>query len=436
MATLPVLDDEAYYWAWSRHLQWGYLDHPPAVALLVAASTALAGHAPWALRLPSLLLAAATAWVVFRLTEDLYGQAAARRSQWLFHTVPLFFAGGVLVSPDAPLNFLWATAAWAAWHGLQGRRRAWWVLGLAVGLGLQSKYSMAFLVPALAAVAVREARDRGVRELYGAAALAAVLFAPNLLWNARHGWQAFRFVLDRGAWVQAGPLGNLALSAGGVLLYLSPVLAVLLLSAPWLGPRPQDRFLRALCVPTLLACLVASVAGKFKPHYVAPASLLGVAALAGLERPRLNPWRAAAAALGALQSAAAVVLAVVSVWHPAVLADQKGWERLAERILQLPPDTVVVTTTYQNAGQLAYALRERYPVAVLPGPHTFDQWSPLAQYTGRPALLVYDASSPAPRVEPWCRDPRPLPHVAFPDASRPVRTFALLRCAEVRWPAR
>ena len=461
--TLPVLDDEAYYWVWSRHLQWGYLDHPPAVALLVAASTQVLGHAPWALRVPSLLLAMATAGVVARLTEDLFGPEAARRSQWLFHAVPLFFAGGVLVSPDAPATFLWAVATWAVWRALRGEGRAWWVVGLAVGLGLQSKYSVAFWVPSAALLALRQAAGRTLDHpknrcaifgdpgpvcpkdfrdrllgLAAAAGLALLLFLPNLLWNAQHHWQAFRFVVERASWVRAGSLGNLALSAGGVLLYLSPLLAVLLLVAPWRGSDPAHRFLQLFCLPTLLASLVAAVAGKFKPHYIAPVALLGVVALASWDSPRANRWRVFAAVVGAMQSAALLGLAVSSTWHPAVLVDQKGWDRVAQEVLRLDlhPSTVLVTTTYQNAGQLSYALRERYPVAVLPGPHAFDQWSPLASHAGSPALFVHDAASPPPGpYARWCRNPQRLPDLRVPEDARPLRTFVLVRCAALSLPS-
>ena len=30
-----LLDDEAYYWVYSKFLDWGYFDHPPLVALLI-----------------------------------------------------------------------------------------------------------------------------------------------------------------------------------------------------------------------------------------------------------------------------------------------------------------------------------------------------------------------------------------------------------------
>ncbi len=438
MLSLPVVDDEAYYWTWSRHLRWGYLDHPPAVALLVAGATRLLGDAPWAMRVPSFLLAAATAWVVVRLTRELYGAAAAHRSLQLFHSIPLFVAGGFLVSPDAPFTFLWAATTWAAWRALHGQRGAWWLVGASVGLGLQSKYSMVFLLPALAALVAGESTLRRRPEPYGAAALASLLFLPNVLWNAHNGWSAFRFVWERGAWVQASPAVSFLLSLGGVLLYLSPLLGVLLLAAPWRGTGPADRFLRILCLPTLLAALAAALAGKFKPHYIAPVALLGVPALAAWQGPRVARWISVASALGALQSAAVVALALATVWDPAVLADQRGWDRVAAEVVRrAPPGAVVVTTTYQNAGQLSYALRERYPVAVLRGPHTFDQWSPLQAYAGRPALVVHDAASPpAPGYDRWCHRPQRLPDLVYPSSQRPLRTFVFVRCLALSPPIR
>ena len=38
-ARLELTFDEAYYTLWSRSLAFGYLDHPPMVALLIRAST-------------------------------------------------------------------------------------------------------------------------------------------------------------------------------------------------------------------------------------------------------------------------------------------------------------------------------------------------------------------------------------------------------------
>ncbi|HTK46544.1 MAG TPA: hypothetical protein VL328_01030, partial [Gemmatimonadaceae bacterium] len=54
-ARLPLFPDETYYWDWSRRLAGGYFDHPPMIAVLIRAGTALgsalgAGPLPLAVR--------------------------------------------------------------------------------------------------------------------------------------------------------------------------------------------------------------------------------------------------------------------------------------------------------------------------------------------------------------------------------------------------
>ena len=38
-ALLPAADDEVYYWAWARPLQFSYYDHPPLTAYMIRLST-------------------------------------------------------------------------------------------------------------------------------------------------------------------------------------------------------------------------------------------------------------------------------------------------------------------------------------------------------------------------------------------------------------
>src|SRR5450631_3642129 len=66
--------DEAYYTLWSRDIAWGYLDHPPMVAVWIRASTSLFGGSEFGVRaLNTLILAvlpALIAWIAWRLFQS------------------------------------------------------------------------------------------------------------------------------------------------------------------------------------------------------------------------------------------------------------------------------------------------------------------------------------------------------------------------------
>jgi|GEM_PF-6677669 hypothetical protein len=125
-AFLPLLDDEAYSWVWSKHLAWGDLDHPPGIAVAIAASTVRFGDLPWAIRLPALLCGLGTAdltWqVILESTRDPHRACLA---VVLLQTVPLFSLGAALAVPDGLLAFFWMLSTWALWRAEHGAPGYW-----------------------------------------------------------------------------------------------------------------------------------------------------------------------------------------------------------------------------------------------------------------------------------------------------------------------
>src|SRR5262249_59323239 len=56
-ALVPIVQDETYYLAWATAPDWGYFDHPPAVAW-IGATIGLSSGSPLAGRLGTMLVAA------------------------------------------------------------------------------------------------------------------------------------------------------------------------------------------------------------------------------------------------------------------------------------------------------------------------------------------------------------------------------------------
>jgi hypothetical protein len=78
--TLPLTGDEAYYWEWSRHLAWGYVDHPPAVAATIALFSVF-GQTPGLVRLGFVLCGAVASVALAGCATELTATGVPARSQ-------------------------------------------------------------------------------------------------------------------------------------------------------------------------------------------------------------------------------------------------------------------------------------------------------------------------------------------------------------------
>lgn len=184
---LNLHGDEAQYWVWSQKLDWGYFSKPPLIAWIIAGSTAIFGHAEWAIRLPSVFIHGLTAWIIFMTTRQIFEARTAFWAACFYFLMPAVWLSSMIISTDVPLLLCWALAM-NAWVAL--RNKASWLraaqLGFALGFGLLAKYAMLFFLPVLLLGLILDTQSRkallGVRGLF-ALAIAAALFTPNILWN-------------------------------------------------------------------------------------------------------------------------------------------------------------------------------------------------------------------------------------------------------------
>lgn len=255
-ATLPIVADEAVYWSWSRHLSWGYLDHPPMVAWLIHLSASLFGNSPLGVRFFAAIAATAsvglTLLIMKRMNRD------SRQIGWcaaLLLTSPLIAVLGTIMTPDTPAIFcsagilLFTTIAIDDARPYGQTLAAWGTAGLFAGAALISKYT-SILVPFAIFLALLSS-PAGRRHLrragpYVAVVIAILTFLPVIQWNATHQWASFRFQLNHGLRAGSGAdspaesaiqhdpapsfLGsilNVGLYLGGQALVWNPILAAL-----------------------------------------------------------------------------------------------------------------------------------------------------------------------------------------------------------------
>ncbi|MGV3740515.1 MAG: glycosyltransferase family 39 protein [Gammaproteobacteria bacterium] len=191
-----LFTEEAYYWNYALHMDFGYLDHPPLVAALIKIFTTLLGDNEFAVRCPALLCWGIATYYIYRWSE-LVHVGSGQYSVLLLSILPFFFADSCLTTPDMPLMAAWAAALYFLYQALcLHKANAWYAVGISIGLGMLAKYSIALLIMSTGLFILINPEQRmwlRRKEPYFAAILIFLLFSPVIYWNATHNWMSFLF---------------------------------------------------------------------------------------------------------------------------------------------------------------------------------------------------------------------------------------------------
>lgn len=391
--------DETYYWLWSRHLAFGYLDHPPMVAWSIALTTLLMGFSALVIRLPFVVMSAVVCWIAAVTARRLYGDAAiARRTALWLSASALISVGGILATPDVPSVFFWTAATYALARVDGSGDGRWWLLfGLLAGLGIEAKYTNLFLGPGVLVWFAFDARARrwlATPWPWAAAGVAVAAIAPNIVWNLLHDNAT---ILKQFGRIDAHQwqLTFLPEFLFGQIGLINPFTCGFAALAFWrLARRGPDgatdrasRMLLALALPLILYMAVHVFHDRVQANWPAPIypALITLAA-AEAERSGIIAQRTAGGRLARLAAPFGLGLGLVglcyislpapwfrSITDPAQIL--RGWDDLASQIEETakaekaafvaPLDyTVTAELDYHLYGRLtvvSFSERERYP---------------------------------------------------------------------------
>jgi hypothetical protein len=389
--------DELYFIACSKHLAWGYVDQPPLVAV-AAWLSAPAGHALLALRALPVLAAALTVYVVVCLTREVGGgrfaQALAGAATLL--TPAYLLLGNTLTTTSfEPLS--WTLLVYVCVRIVRGAGLGWWTaLALVIAFGAYGKYSIALPVVGLTVglLATPERRLlRSVRPAY-AAGLALLLLAPNLAWQAAHGWPFFEVLRGdashRPTFQNGIALESLSLARNALtftleqLIYTNPFAFPIWLAgliAPFRIAKVRDlRFVPIAYAVVFAVAVVASGKGYYIAGFYASLLATGAVAIERLAIPARTAIATAMLVVGIVSLPLSLPILTVNgliaysraarltgggtaahLIQP-VFAEEFGWDRLARDVASvygtLPPDvrarTAVYADTYADAAALDF----------------------------------------------------------------------------------
>ncbi len=411
--------DELYFLDCARHLDWGYVDCAPLVAVYAKIALLLGGSLP-ALRVLPILAGVGLIVMTVVLTRQLGGGVFAQALAGMAILVaPVHLMINSVLSMNSFEPLFWMGCILVAVRIIRtGDSRLWLVFGILAGLGLENKHSTLFFgaAAAVGVIATPLRRELTKPWIWLGAAVALALFLPNLLWQWQHDFptlEDLRNVRDSGK--------NVALAPGAFMvqqtMMLNPATLPVWLAGLWFLLLGQGRRFRALGW-TYLALLAMLMALHAKDYYLAPiypmlfaaggaafegwtsalsrarvrlsvqvALLLSVmvpgALIAPLALPILEP-----AAYVAYQQRLGVAPEKTEVAHegplPQLWGDQFGWPELVSEIAEiynaLPPEERARTGIYASNYGEAGAINLFGPALGLPpaicAHQTHSMWGP------------------------------------------------------------
>lgn len=181
--------DELYFLDCARHLQWGYVDDAPGIAIYAKVALLLGGSLP-AVRLLPALAGAGTVVLTSLLAREMGGGRFAQGFAGLcLLAAPIFLGMDSILCVGAFEPLFWMGCALLAIRiARTGRSRLWLWFGVLAGLGLQNKYTMLLVLACFCGALLLSPLRREYRSpwLWGGAGLALLIFLPALVWQIRN----------------------------------------------------------------------------------------------------------------------------------------------------------------------------------------------------------------------------------------------------------
>jgi dolichyl-phosphate-mannose-protein mannosyltransferase len=316
--------DELYYLASTEHLAWGYVEHPPLSIALLAVVRAAFGDSLIALRAVPALAGAITVVLTGLIARQLGGGRFAQALACLSALLsPVFLGTDHVYSMNSLDLLLWTLAVWVLLHVLRVGTLRWWaLLGIVLGLGLLNKISVLWLGLGIGVGLVLTPHRRllATPGPYLAAAIAALIFLPHVLWQQANAWPTLEFMRNATArkmvsvsWGEFVAKQLMEMGPGNALVWMAGLLFALFVphgvsreeSPGSTGTRPWH----ILAWIYFAVALLLMVGGRSRASYLAVAypMLLALGGVAWERLARHRTWRWVHVAVPALVVAGGVV---------------------------------------------------------------------------------------------------------------------------------
>jgi hypothetical protein len=442
---LDLGPDEAHYWDWSRRLDMSYYSKGPMIAYLIYFGTSLFGDTVFGVRILAVVFSALGSVFLYLLGKRIYDEQVGLYSALLLQIIPLFSTFGIIFTIDSPFIFFWTLSLFLFWEAINhktvsemhtgGKEKSidtsliayrssllyWLLLGVSIGFGLLTKYTMAFFYPCAFLFLWFSKEQRKLLLTKGPAVAfvtSLVVFSPVILWNAAHDWVTFRHTAGQ---IHAAEGFTISLSSlfeflGSQFGVITPLLFVLALMSLWkLRKDRRGDFLFWFSIPVLVFFLLKSIQAKVQANWAMPGYITGIAAFSAFYAKGF--FTAGRGKKILIAAAVFLALFVTAVAHyPSLLrlpvamdpsSRLDGWKELGDEVTGIYEQmsqnrpVFIFSDRYQVTSLLAFYVKGHpvtYCVNLGRRMNQYDLWPGFSSFLHYDAIFVRTGDKDAPEA--------------------------------------
>jgi undecaprenyl-diphosphatase len=434
---LDLSPDEAHYWEWSRRLDWSYYSKGPMIAYLIYVGTTILGDNIFGIRVMAVIFSALSSVFMYALGKNMYDEKVGLFSAILLQIIPLFSTYGIIFTIDSPFIFFWVLSLFFFYLSIRNSNMLslsdnssalplsnpplppfaqrgmggfvyWLLLGISVGFGLLTKYTMAFFyVCAFLFLLTKKRKLLLMKGPYITLAISLLIFSPVILWNAEHNWVTLSHTAGQ-AHIAEGlriTLTDFFEFIGSQLGIITPLLFILMSVSLWIQKNQKEgSLLFWFFTPVIAFFLLKSLQGKVQANWALPGYITGIVAFSEFSKKFFSEGKGKKIFIAITILLSVVVTAVAhypSILNLSVKQDPtsrlRGWKELGSEVTKIyekmsgDGPVFIFSERYQVSSELAFYVKGHpitYCVNLNRRMNQYDLWPGFSELLHHNAIFV------------------------------------------------
>ena len=195
-----LIDDEAYYVLWTKHLPFGFFDHGPGIAYFLKLSLTIFGYNGFGARIGSVIFSILVSVFLYRFIKNERDENSAIISVILFNIIPFFSGLSLIVVIDTPMFYFLLLSIMAYYKAIYNDRKYFYLAGFLFGISLLSKEGAIFVGASISLFTLISEKRKQIflsKEFYFSFLIAFIVYLPFVIYNFQTEFAFVKFAIYR-----------------------------------------------------------------------------------------------------------------------------------------------------------------------------------------------------------------------------------------------